>query len=69
MGVVSNKWLDREGLMLTDVQTPFLGTPLVPLKLLPSDSKRPYTTMHCPVVGRWDGWIQRTGKCSSEGSV
>ena len=41
MGVVSGNWFDRvllsilyvETLMLTDAQTPFLGTPLVPLKL------------------------------------
>ena len=39
MGVVSNKWFDSvllnslhvQTLMLTDVRTPFLGTPLVPL--------------------------------------
>ena len=46
MGVVSSSWFDRlfclliivvwlhvQTLMLTDVQTPFLGTPVVPLKL------------------------------------
>ena len=42
MGVVSNKWFDRvllsihslhvQTLMATDAQTPFLGTPLAPLK-------------------------------------
>ena len=39
-GVVNKSWLDRvvlnslyvQTLMSTDVQTPFLGTPLVPLK-------------------------------------
>ena len=39
MGVVSNNWfdcdllnsLDVQALTLTDVQTPFLGTPLAPL--------------------------------------
>ena len=39
MGVVSNSWFDSvllsihvRALMLTDVQTLFLGTPLVPLR-------------------------------------
>ena len=41
MGVVSNQWFDRvltfnslqvQTLLLTDVQTPFLGTPLAHLK-------------------------------------
>ena len=38
MGLVSSNWFDTldmlhvQILMLTDVQTPFLGTPLVPLK-------------------------------------
>ena len=37
MGVVISNWFDRvslhvQTLMLTDVQTPFLGTPLAPLK-------------------------------------
>ena len=44
MGVVSNNWFDRallsirclQTLMLTDVQTPFLGTPSVPLRPSPS---------------------------------
>ena len=42
MGVVSNNWFDCFTLdslhvqtpMLTDVQTPFLETPLLPLKML-----------------------------------
>ena len=43
MGVVSNNWFDRvllpilylfKPLVLTDVQTPFVGTPLVPLRQL-----------------------------------
>ena len=41
MGVVNSSWFDRvlfsvlymiQNIILTDVQTPFLGTPLVPLK-------------------------------------
>ena len=53
MGVVSNDWFDRvllnslhaRALMLTDVQTLFLGTPLVPLQTKPYSNEKSHNTM------------------------